>query len=139
MKAKSCKLFAHGKPKPAASLASFAPGAHKAATPGDFGLVVGNPEGTLVTVNGVDAAGDLIDISAVATLAVTPDDPTIATASVSGMTYTIALLKAGSVTFTVVATWTDGSTGPFTVGDPCTVAPGGAVGLKVTHGTPTTP
>lgn len=135
-KTKSVKLFAFGAPKKMAAPAlSGSP--RKAAAPGDFGLVVGNDAGTLVTVNGTDAAGDIVDISTVATLAVTSSDESVATVTVSGMQYTIKTLKAGSVSFHSTATWNDGSAGPFSVDDPCEVATGPVTGLIVKHGNPT--
>lgn len=126
------KLFAHGAPKKMAAN-------NMKADPGAFGLVVGNPNGTQVTIMGTRANGETVDISGVASLAVTSSDESVATAAVSGMQYNISLLKAGDVTFHVVATWNDGSVGPFSIDDPCSVAdapPGPVTGLVATHGTP---
>lgn len=95
-----------------------------------------NQDGT-VTVFGVDAAGAQVDISSVATLTVKSSDDTVYKVDTpTGMTYAEHGVKPGSATATIVATWNDGSMGPFSIDDPVTVSGGPAVGLTVVHGTP---
>ncbi len=98
-------------------------------------------EDSTCTVQGVDAGGNPVDISSVATIAVTSSDPaTVSVDPPSGMTFTIHGLKpstAGSpVQITVTATWNDGSLGPFTFILPVDVTGTAATGLIVTPGTP---
>ncbi len=129
------KLFAFGAPH---KMAAPAPGGAKpAAASGNFGLQVGKPDGTLVTILGLTASGQLVDISSLATLASTSSDPTVATVVVSGMSYTITPLKAGDVTFHDVATMNDGS-GVFPIDDPCTCTDP-VTGISVKHGNPVAP
>jgi hypothetical protein len=103
---------------------------------------INDNENSTCTVWATNAAGDQIDISAVATLAVTSSDTTvIAVDPPAGMTFQMHALKLSTpgtpVNLTIVATVTDGSSGPFTVTLPCDVGPGGATGLVVIPGTPT--
>lgn len=87
------------------------------------------------SVQGVSAAGNPVDISAVATLSVVSDDPgKVIVDSVTGMTFN--LKAAGPVTIqpvnvTVTATWNDASTGPFDFKAPANVIAGPAAGIQV--------
>lgn len=90
------------------------------------------------TVGGVDAGGAPVDISGVATLTATSGDPSVMTVDPpAGMVATAHALKPGTVTLTFIATWTDGSVGPFTIDQPVSVTGSAATGLTVTPGTPT--
>lgn len=102
---------------------------------------VDNGNGTYA-VEGVSAAGNVVDISNVATIAVTSADPSKVAVDppVSGMTF--GLKAVGPVTIdpveiSVVATWNDGSVGPFSFTAPATVVAGPAAGVRVVDlGTP---
>jgi hypothetical protein len=77
-----------------------------------------------------------IDISAVATLAISSDNAAVVSVdTVSGMSYTLHALTAGSANLTAVATWNDGSVGPFTVVVPCSVA-SAVDGIQLVLGAP---
>lgn len=91
------------------------------------------------TVNGVDAGGNVVDISTVATLAVTSDNTAVLTVDAPvGMTSAMhAVGPVGAANVVAVATWKDGSLGPFTVTLPVTVTSGGATGIQIVPGTPT--
>jgi hypothetical protein len=118
-----------------------APGApRKAATGTDF--IIQDDETGTCTVFGVDSTGAQVDISAVATLAVTSSDPTkLSVAAPVGMTFAetaVAVSMPGtSVVLTAVATWNDGSLGPFTITLPCDVVAGPVTGLVIVPATPT--
>lgn len=90
------------------------------------------------TVKGVDKAGNQVDISAVATIAVTSSDPTIVTVDAPiGATFAMhatgKLSTPGSpVTITAVASWKDGSVGPFTFTLPVDVVSAQVALLKST-------
>jgi hypothetical protein len=114
------------------------------AKPGDVPPAGGDLEvgqnGT-VTLFGVTQSGASgIDLSAVATEAVTSSDPTVASVDApAGMTTAYHGLKVGTTTFTWVATWNDNSAGPFTISVLVTVSakPDPVTGLTVVFGTPT--
>ena len=95
------------------------------------------------TVWGTDAAGNLADISAVATIAVTSSDTTIITVDPpSGVTFAMhatgKLSTPGTpVNIAVVATWKDGSIGPFNFTLPVDVVAGPVSGVIIVPGTPT--
>jgi hypothetical protein len=91
------------------------------------------------TVFGVDAAGNQVDISGVASLAVSSDNTAILTVDAPvGMTSAMhAVGPVGTVNIVAKATWTDGSVGPFTFTLPVTVQTGPASGLNIVPGTPT--
>lgn len=91
------------------------------------------------TVLGVDAAGNTLDISAVATLAVSSDAPAILTVDQPvGMTSAMhAVGPLGTANITATATWNDGSIGPFSFTLPVTVQSGGPTGIVIVPGTPT--
>jgi hypothetical protein len=115
---------------------------HVEGAPAPVSFAIIDNEDDTVTVSGVDAAGDMIDISAVATLD-TPvsSDPTMVTADAPvGMTFKEHAIVVGSPTVTVTATWNDGSLGPFSYTDNLTItappSPGPVTGLVITHGTP---
>ena len=109
-----------------------------------FAIVSGDDD--VVTVNGVDANGNVEDISQVATLsALTSSDPTVMTAdTIVGMNFSEHSIKAGSVAISVTATFNPAAApsaiGPFVFTDNVTITaapPGAPIGLVVTHGTPT--
>jgi len=107
---------------------------------GNF-LIFDNEDST-VTVTGADAAGNAVDIAAVAKIAVTSGDPAVVSVDPpTGMTFVLHALKptvAGSpAVITIVATWNDGSVGPFTASLPLDITGTVATGLIVTPGTPT--
>jgi hypothetical protein len=79
-----------------------------------------------------NAAGDILDVSATATIA-TADDPSgNVTSTVTGATtFTVQGNKQGAATVTVTMTANDGSFGPFTGDVGFTVNPGGPTGLTV--------
>ncbi len=117
--------------------AKAVPGAKAAGT--NF-LFMDNEDDTC-TVQGVDASGSPVDISAVATLAVTSGDPlTISVDSPVGMTFKMHGLKpsvAGTpVVISATATWTDGSIGPFKFDLPCDVTGTAATGIVIVPGAP---
>ncbi len=96
-----------------------------------------NQDGSF-TINGADAQGATVDISAVATLAVTSSDDTIVSVDPpAGMNVACHALKPGSASLEVTATWNDGSVGPFTITVPVTSTAGPATGLIVEFGVPT--
>ncbi len=104
----------------------------------DF-VFVDNQDDTC-TVNGLDSVGNPIDISAVATLAVSSGDLTVITVDPpTGMTFAMhATGKLGTaVGITVTATWNDGSVGPFSFTLPVDVVVGPATGVILVPGVPT--
>lgn len=113
--------------------------------PTDYALV-DNEDGT-ITVSGLRADGTLADLSGVATLAVSSDNPTSLSVdpidAAKPMVVTVHGLAAGTANVVIVATWTDGSVGPFTITVPATISasppppPSPIIGLAVTLGTPT--
>ena len=106
---------------------------------GDFALQ-DNQDDTF-TVLGIDAAGNAVDISAVATLTPPPSssDPSILTVdSPSAMVFAGHTTgKLGHVEITATATWNDGSIGPFSFTLPVDVIPGPVTGVTIQPGTPT--
>jgi hypothetical protein len=90
------------------------------------------------TVNGVNAAGDVIDISSLATMTVTSDTPAVCTvAAPVGMGDQIQGLSVGTANLTIVVTFTSGTPAPLTVVQPVTVAADPNItGLAVNLGTP---
>jgi hypothetical protein len=96
------------------------------------------------TVNGVDGAGNPVDISTVATITASSSDTTLVTVDApSGMTFGMhavgPLSTPGTpVAIAVVATWTDGSKGPFSFTLNVDVIAGGPTGIIVVPGTVTT-
>ncbi len=94
------------------------------------------------TVLGVDAGGNTLDISAVATLTPAPTSSDTALVTVdppSGMTFAMhavgPLSTPGTpVNITAVATWNDGSIGPFTFTLPVDVIAGGPTGIQIVPG-----
>lgn len=98
-----------------------------------------NEDGSF-TVFGVNAAGNQVDISSVATLtpAPTSSDTTVLTVDPPvGMTVTCHAIKAGHADVSVTATWNDGSVGPYFITVPADVSSSGVIGIGVTFGTPT--
>ncbi len=107
---------------------------------GDEFVFVDNEDSTC-TVFGVDAAGAQVDISGVATLDPAPTSSDPATISVDppiGMTFKMHGLKpsTAAVDINAMATWTDGSIGPFSFTLPCTTTSGGPTGIIIVPGTP---
>lgn len=102
-----------------------------------FNLVEGT--GDDVTVGFVDSAGNPVTPASLPTLTDSSDTPTVITvAEPNGLTFhETAVGPVGSANITVVATWADGSVGPFTITYPDTVTAGPAGGLVINHGTPT--
>lgn len=106
----------------------------------DFVLL--DTQNDTITVQGTNSAGDVLDISAVATIAVSSSDTSALTVDPpQGMVFQCHALKVtppGSpVLVTAVATWNDGSVGPFTMSLPIDVQTGGPTGLILVPGTPT--
>jgi hypothetical protein len=97
------------------------------------------------TVLGADAAGNTLDISAVATLTAVSDTPAVVTVDPpTGMTSAIhAAVPAPKVgataNITLTATWNDTTLGigPFTITWPISITAGPAGGIVVTPGVPT--
>ena len=120
---------------------SAAKSASRGAAVGSAFVLVDNQDDT-ATIQGVDAGGNPVDISTVATLTATSsapsqfsvDPPVGMTVTLHGLTPTPAGTPA---TLTVVATWNDGSVGPFTVTAPITITGSAATGLSIAFGTPT--
>lgn len=104
-------------------------------------LLFDNQDDT-ATVQGVDAGGNPVDISSVATITVSSSDTaSLTVATPVGMTFSFSALKptvvGTPVNVTVTATWSDGSVGPFVVTLPVDITGTVATGLVVTPGTPT--
>jgi hypothetical protein len=110
-----------------------------AAAPVSFTLL--DSQTDLCTVLGTDAAGNTSDISGVATLSPVPtsDTPAIVTVGApTGMTFQMtAVGPLGNANITAVATWNDGSIGPFQFTLPVVVAAGPAGGIVIQPGVPT--
>jgi hypothetical protein len=108
---------------------------HKAGDvpPVNFGLLDDN--GDTVTVTGLTAGGQSRDISGVATLTAISSDPTVvALGTPVGMTVDEEGLKAGTADISLVATWIDGSVGPFTFTYTDTVKVDPVTGISIAHG-----
>lgn len=107
----------------------------------DFQLV--DNQDDVLTILGVDAAGNTLDISQVATITVSSSDTSIITVDPpTGMTCAMHATGKLSVPGTpvniiVTATWNDGSKGPFTFTLPVDVVAGPATGVVIQPGTPT--
>jgi hypothetical protein len=118
------------------ALKSAKPGAK--AAPGMFSIV-DNGDDTF-TVGGVDAGGNPVALaSPPVTITAVSDNTSVLTVDPPvGVGSAIhAVGPVGSANLTIVATWSDGSDGPFTIVQPITVAGGAATGLSITFGTPT--
>ena len=104
---------------------------------GDF-ILVDNQDDTC-TVQGTDAGGNPVDISSVATITAASSDTSKLTVDPpSGMTFAMhAVGPLGHSDVTVVATWNDGSIGPFTATLPVDIIAGGPTGIQIVPGTPT--
>jgi hypothetical protein len=117
-----------------------AAGAPKAGPVIDFQIL--DNQNDTATVYGVDSAGQQVDISSAATIAVTSSDTTILTVSVpTGVTFKMTATGKLSVPGTpvqigVVATWNDGSIGPFSMTLPVDVVAGPVSGIVIVPGTP---
>lgn len=92
------------------------------------------------TVHGVDAAGAVVDISAVATLQASSDNPAVVTVDPPvGMSSAVhAAVPAPAVGATanvlLTATFNDGSVGPFTITWVQNIVAGGVTGIEVSPG-----
>ncbi len=113
--------------------------AAKGAGPLDFNLQ-DNGDNTY-TVLGVDAAGNQLDISGIASLtpAPTSDNPGVTVDVPSPMTVGVhAAVPAPAIgtvaNLAVTATWTDGSVGPFTIAFTETVTAGPANSIVLVPG-----
>jgi hypothetical protein len=79
-----------------------------------------------------NAAGDILDVSATATIKVQDDGTGVCTSTVTGaVTFTVQGNKQGTATVTITMTANDGSFGPFVGEAGFTVAPGGPTGFTV--------
>jgi len=79
-----------------------------------------------------NAAGDILDVSATATIATTDDSSGAITSTVTGATtFTVQGNKQGTGTVSITMTANDGSFGPFTGECGFTVAAGGPTGFTV--------
>lgn len=112
--------------------------ASRGAKAADQAAILQDNQDQTVTVFGVDAGGAQVDISSVATLAVTSSDPAILTVDApNGATFAHHGVAPGEAKVEIVATWSDGSVGPFTIDLPVTVTGSPVSGLQVLLGTPT--
>jgi hypothetical protein len=109
----------------------------------DFQFV--DNEDDTCTVQGLDAVGNTVDISAVATLTPVPTSSDVTKVVVdppNGMTFAIhavgPVTTPGSpVQIAVTATWNDSSLGPFSFSLPVDVVVGPAASIIIVPGTPT--
>lgn len=107
---------------------------------GDAFQIVDNGDGTF-SIFGVDAAGNGgIDISSLATLAVSSDNLSVLTVDPpTGMGSTMhAVGSLGSANVVATVTFNDGSIGPFSATLAVTVVKGAATGVQIVIGTVTT-
>lgn len=108
-------------------------------------FVLQDNQNDTLTVHGVDAVGNPVDISAVASLTPPPSSSDVSILTVSaptGMTFSMSatgkLSTPGSpVNITATVTFNDGTIGPFTAQLPCDVTAGPAAGVIIVPGTPT--
>jgi len=112
-------------------------GAAGPAKAGEF-ILVDNEDDTF-DVMGADSVGNPVDISAVATITASSDNTSVLTVDPpTGMSSAMhAVGPLGSANVTVVATWNDGSLGPFTAALPVSVVAGPANSVVIVPGTPT--
>ncbi len=100
-------------------------------------VVLDDGAGTL-TVVGTTNAGNQVDISGVATLAVTSEDTSLLTVDTPvGMSHGYKVVgPTGTTALDYVATWTDGTKGPFDAKLPATIKadPNAVTGIGVTFG-----
>jgi len=123
--------------KKSAAKKMAAPGVKAA---GDAYILLDNEDGS-VAVQGTDSAGNPVAIDAVATITATSSDPTVvAVDPPAGMKFVLHALKptppGTPAKVTIVATWNDGSAGPFTFTLDCAVSGTVAAGLTVTLSDP---
>ena len=102
----------------------------------DFQLVDNGD--TTCTVRGIDKVGNPVDIFGVATIAVTSSDPSKVTVDppkdlTFGM-HAVGPLTASPVVINTVATWNDGSIGPFSFDLKVTTVAGPAGDIVVVPG-----
>lgn len=97
-------------------------------------------EHSVCTVFGVDKGGNLLDISAIASLTPPPssDNTTVLTVDPPvGMTFKlVSTLTVGTANVLTTATWNDGSIGPFQFSLPVQCLAGTPSGIIVQPGTP---
>ena len=102
----------------------------------DVLVLVDNQDDT-VSIFGQDSQGAQVDISSVATLAVTSGDTTVLTVDPpTGMTFQMHGVKPGHSDVAITATWNDGSIGPFSATLPCDIIAGPATSLVIVPGVP---
>lgn len=106
----------------------------------DFQFV--DNEDSTCTVMGIDAGGNTVDISTIATLEPPPTSSNPGVVSVdppNGMLFAMhAVGPLGTANIEVTAKWNDGSKGPFAFTLPVNVIAGQVSGIVVVPGTPTT-
>lgn len=91
-------------------------------------------------VNGTNAAGEVVDVSTLATIAIVDDASGNAASTVTGAnTFSEQGKKAGTSVATITMTFTAGSPGPFSGDVQFNVSPGGVTGFTVTPILPPTP
>lgn len=118
--------------------ALFSASKAKAGDPPPAGFSLNDNQDDTFTISGVTGSGSTVDISAVATISVTSSDTSVLSVDApTGMTGTVHGLKAGTATVTIVATWNDGSVGPFTITVDVTVSQSPVTGIVISWGTPT--
>lgn len=106
-------------------------------------LILLDNEDDTGTLMGETKGGNLVDISAIATLTPAPssaDPTTVTVAPTTGMSFKVSAVgpvTPAPIPVTVTATWNDGSVGPFSIDIPVTVNAGPVGGVAVTFGTPT--
>ena len=117
---------------------AIAPKPHKLGVPLLNFSLADNGDDTC-TVLGDDKAGNQTDISALATITVTSDNPSVLTVDPPiGVTFAMhAVGPIGAANVTVVATWNDGSIGPFTFTLPVTTILGATNAIEIVPGVPT--
>jgi hypothetical protein len=106
-------------------------------------LVLIDNENDSCDVMGTDAAGNLVDISSVATLVPVPTSDNTAIITVSppnAMNFMISAVgPVGSANVVATATWTNAAAniGPFSFSLPVSVVAGGPTGITIVPGVPT--
>jgi hypothetical protein len=103
----------------------------------DAYLLQDNNDGSF-DVFGLNAAGNRVDITGVATLdASSSDDSVVAVSPPTGAHVACQAKKPGSAEIKATATWNDGSVGPFEITVPCDVKSSPVKGLVAEFGDPT--
>lgn len=105
-------------------------------------FILQDNQDSIVTVTGVDSAGNDVDISGKVTIDAQSSDPAdcgiepIPSGSTSFTVHGLHPTQPGSVIITVKATWNDGSVGPFTIDLPVDIKGSVATGLTAVFGPP---